>query len=127
VIFLDTSVLVEVITGRLEQARALRRLIDQGERLAVSSLVLYEWLRGPRTPDQIDLQQALVSLDEAVPFGPREAGIAARLYRDVPRPRRREVDLAIAATVITHDGTLWTLDAADFRDVPGLRLYAPPA
>jgi predicted nucleic acid-binding protein len=127
VIFLDTSILVEVITGRLEEARTLRRVIDQGERLAVSSLVLYEWLRGPRTSDQIDLQQALVPLDAAVPFGPREARIAASLYRDVTRPRRREVDLAIAATVITYEAALWTLDAADFRDIPGLRLYTPPA
>jgi len=126
VIFLDTSVLVEVITGRLEEAHTLRRLIDQGERLAVSSLVLYEWLRGPRTPDQIHLQQALVPLDGAMPFGPREAGIAAGLYRDVTRPRRREVDLAIAATVIAHHAALWTLDAADFHDIPGLRLYTPP-
>jgi predicted nucleic acid-binding protein len=78
-IFLDTSVLVEAITGRLETARALHRVIEQGERLAVSTLVLFEWLRGPRSAEQIELQQALLPLDRAVPFGPREAD-----FRDIP-------------------------------------------
>ena len=124
-IFLDTSVLVDAITGRLETARALNRVIEQGERLAVSTLVLFEWLRGPRSAEQIELQQALVPLDRAVPFGAREAGTAAGLYRTVAHPRRREIDLAIAATAITHDAALWTLDASDFRDIPDLRLYTP--
>jgi predicted nucleic acid-binding protein len=123
VIFLDTSVIVEAVTGRVEDARAVRRLVERGERLAVSALVIYEWLRGPRSPAQIELQEALLPIESARPFGPREAMVAAGLYRDMAGARRRTVDLAIAATVITHDAMLWTLDTADFDDIPGLRLY----
>jgi predicted nucleic acid-binding protein len=126
VIFLDTSVIIEAVTGRVEGARAVRRLIEQGERLAVSTLVMYEWLRGPRSPAQIELQEALLPIESALPFGAREAIVAARLYREIAGARRRTIDLAIAATVIVHDAMLWTFDTADFRDIPGLRLYASP-
>jgi len=40
----------------------------------------------------------------------------------VKSPRNREIDIAIAATAISHDATLWTLNARDFSDVPGLQL-----
>jgi predicted nucleic acid-binding protein len=58
-------------------------------------------------------------------FGPEEAALAARLYSEVPRPRGREVDLAIAASALTHDADLWTLNRVDFRDIPQLVLYEP--
>jgi predicted nucleic acid-binding protein len=35
------------------------------------------------------------------------------------------VDLAIAASALTHGARLWTLNAADFRDIPDLELYEP--
>jgi predicted nucleic acid-binding protein len=57
-----------------------------------------------------------------IPFGAEEATIAGLLYRTVRRPRAREADLAIAACAIRHDAELWTLNAADFKDIPGLRL-----
>jgi predicted nucleic acid-binding protein len=40
----------------------------------------------------------------------------------VKRPRGREIDLAIAACALQDGAALWTLNTADFRDVPELRL-----
>ncbi|MGC9949622.1 MAG: hypothetical protein ABSF64_24920 [Bryobacteraceae bacterium] len=45
------------------------------------------------------------------------------MYQSLHRGRGREIDLAIAACAITHEAALWTLHAADFKDIPGLRLY----
>lgn len=90
----------------------------------VPSLVLYEWLRGPRVPEELADQDALFPKETAVPFGPREAALAADLYRTVKRPRGREVDLAIAACALAWGADLWTLNTDDFRDIPGLRLVA---
>jgi predicted nucleic acid-binding protein len=33
------------------------------------------------------------------------------------------MDLAIAACAIAREAELWTLNPADFEDIPGLRLY----
>ena len=41
------------------------------------------------------------------------------------RGRGREIDLAIAATAIAQNASLWTLNSEDFRDIDGLSLYDP--
>jgi predicted nucleic acid-binding protein len=124
-IALDTSVLVDALTGPRRSAPALREVIEAGERLLLPSLVLYEWLRGPRRREELAAQEALLPREQAVPFGPEEAVLAARLYSEIPRPRGREIDLAIAASALTHDAHLWTLNRADFQDIPRLVLYEP--
>ncbi len=121
-ILLDTSVLIDSLSGPKRSAPALREAIELGERIELPSLVLYEWLRGPRVPEELSAQEALFPSAASVNFGPEEAGLAAELYRSVPRPRGREVDLAIASCAITWDAVLWTLNVGDFADIPGLRM-----
>ncbi len=121
---LDTSVLIDSLSGPKRSAKALRATIERGERILIPSLVLYEWLRGPRLPLEVAAQEALFPIDSAVAFGPREASLSAELYRSLKRPRGREINLAIAATAIAKDAGLWTLNRNDFRDIPGLRLVA---
>jgi predicted nucleic acid-binding protein len=125
VIFLDTSLLVDALSGAEQSAAALRRAMQEGERIQLSSLVIYEWLRGPRVPQELAAQEALFPSEAAVPFGWRDAALSAKLYRSVRRARGREADIAIAACAITHEAQLWTLNTADFKDIPGLRLYSP--
>jgi predicted nucleic acid-binding protein len=88
-------------------------------------LVLYEWLRGPRLSEELAAQERLFPSNSAIPFGTEEAVVSADLYRTVRRARRREVDLAIAACALVRGARLWTLNHADFQDVPGIRLYGP--
>ncbi len=124
-ILLDTSVLVEALTGPRDLLDALIESVGRGERLGIPALVLYEYLRGPRSAAEIAHQEALFPADAALPFRAVEAVVASRLYREVARARQRALDIAIAATALTHEASLWTLNAQDFRDIPGLRLYAP--
>lgn len=126
-IHLDTSVLIDALTGRRRSASLLARAAEQGERMSLSALVLYEWLRGPRTRTEITDQESLFPADTVAPFGAAEALLAARLYHHVPRARHRELDLGIAACALVQGARLWTLNPADFRDVPGLLLFEPPA
>jgi predicted nucleic acid-binding protein len=100
----------------------MRAFIAAGERLYIPSLVLYEWQRGPRTEEELTAQDALLPAAAALPFRSEEAAIAARLYRDVPHTRGGEIDLAIAAHALVREDTLWTLNVADFADIPGLVL-----
>ena len=121
-IVLDTSVLIDSLTGTKRSAPSLRKLLERGERILLPSLVLYEWLRGPRLPEELAAQEALFPSESAVPFGFAEAALSARLYRSVRRARGREIDLAIAACAIVRQADLWTLNTADFSNLPGLRL-----
>ncbi len=121
-IVLDTCVLIDSLTGPHRSASALRQAIEDGERILVPALVLYEWLRGPRLPEELAAQEALFPGHSALPFGCQEAALSARLYRTLRRPRGREIDLAIAASAILREAQLWTLNRADFEDIPGLRL-----
>jgi predicted nucleic acid-binding protein len=125
VILLDTSVLIDSLTGPRRSARALRRAIAGGARVVLGTIVLYEWLRGPRLPEELAAQEALFPRESAIPFGPAEAARAADIYRALRTPRGREVDIAIAACAICWDAQLWTLNAGDFNDITGLDLYHP--
>jgi len=121
-IHLDTSALIGALSGQRPEASMLRRLVADGERLGVSSIVLYEWWRGPRTENELDIQETLVPARSAWAFGAAEAALAAEMYRRLNRPRNRAIDLAIAACAISQHAALWTLNPRDFSDIPDLEL-----
>lgn len=124
-ILLDTSILIDSLADPQRSAAPLRDAIERGERISLPALVLYEWLRGPRREQELRAQETLFPRESAVLFGPEEAALAARLYLQVRRPRGREIDLAIAACALVQKASLWTLNTADFEDIPGLRLWKP--
>ncbi len=121
-IVVDTSALVDSLSGARRSAPRLRAFLEAGERLVLPALVLYEWQRGPRRAEELAAQEALLPATAAVPFDGATAAIAARLYRTLARPRGREIDLAIAAHALQLEAALWTLDREDFADIAGLAL-----
>ena len=122
IVHVDTSALVDALTGPRRSLDAMITLTEQGHRLMLSTIVLYEWLRGPRTRSELAAQEDLFPSESAVAFGAAEAALASRLYKQLARARGREIDLAVAACAIAAGGAIWTLNPADFRDVPDVRL-----
>lgn len=121
-VHLDTSALVAALTGTQPELDRLESILTDGNRVALSSVALYEWLRGPRRHDELEAQESLLPRESIVAFSAAEAAIAAELYGKLKRTRGREIDLAIAACAISQNATLWTLNPSDFGDIPGLRL-----
>ena len=121
-VHLDTSALVGALTGPHDSINRLFELVDEGHRLTLSSIVLYEWLRGPRRMPELQAQEELFPSAAAVPFDAEAAARAAVLYEAVANPRGREADISIAACAIVRDAAIWTLNEDDFKDVPGLEL-----
>ena len=122
IVHVDTSALVDALTGPRRSLETLIGLTDAGHRLALSTIVVYEWLRGPRTRAELGAQEELFPSEQAAVFGPAEAAVAARLYKQVSRARGREIDLAVAACAIANGAAIWTLNPGDFDDIPDLRL-----
>jgi predicted nucleic acid-binding protein len=122
IIHIDTSALVDALTGPRRSLGTLIDLTERGHRIGLSSIVLYEWLRGPRTRAELSAQEELFPSERAAAFGAAEAAIASSLYKKVSRARGREIDLAVAASAIANGAAIWTLNPADFRDIPDLRL-----
>ena len=122
IVHLDTSALIDALTGPRRSLDALAALLEDGHRLQVSTIVLYEWWRGPRTRAELAAQEELLPPEAIVPFTAEEAALAARIYRSVARPRGREIDLAVAACALANSAAIWTLNPADFRDIPDLHL-----
>jgi predicted nucleic acid-binding protein len=124
-IHLDTSVLVDALTGTRRSLPALERAIAAGHVIGIAALALYEWYRGPRSAEELADQESLLPASEARAFGPAEAARAAEVYQTARRARGRDMDIAIAACAIEQRARLWTLNPEDFRDLPGVVLYEP--
>src|SRR5262245_45800309 len=99
-VHVDTSALVDALTGSRRSLDILIQLTSEGHRVAIDAIVLYEWLRGPRTAAELAVQEDLFPSDEAVSFGPADARLAAHLYKRMRRPRGRDIDIAIGACAI---------------------------
>ena len=121
-IHLDTSALVGALSEAGDSFDKLRNFADEGHCLRLSTIVLYEWLRGPRGVHELRIQEELFPRQQIVPFDAPTAATAAKLYSTLAHPRGRTADLAIAACALVHDAALWTLNPRDFSDVPGLKL-----
>ena len=82
--------------------------------------MLYEWWPGRRTDQELADQEVLFPPRVAVPFGIREAAIAAEIYAGLKRPRSRQIDIAIAACAVAHGASIWTLNPRDFQNISRL-------
>lgn len=122
-IHLDTSVLVDSFAGVRQSMPALLTATRDGEVVTFSTLVLYEWLRGPRKGGELEAVERFFAGEFLPALGEREAKTAAALYRSLTASRRRHADIAIAACAIENGAAVWTLNPKDFEDVPGLTLY----
>ncbi len=128
-ILIDTNIAIHLRDGDPE----IRQRIDElGQLLSVSMMSLVELEAGVfRFPALVRYRRSALDmlLSSVIVLQLDQAIVTAygQIVAHAGFSRTRVIDRLIAATALVHDLTLLTINAADFRDIPGLRLESWPA
>jgi tRNA(fMet)-specific endonuclease VapC len=123
-LLLDTSVAVELID---DSPRVIQRRHQYGEEVFLSAISRVELEAGVYREGKADASlrrrvDELVERLEELPFTGREVHAYSAIIAARGFSRRLVVDRMIAATAISNDLTLATLNPRDFRDIPALTI-----
>jgi tRNA(fMet)-specific endonuclease VapC len=124
-ICLDTNILIAHKRAKAadKDKTVLYRLTVQGYRFAVSSITVYELLRGDNT-DEDRYWKTMFSSMKILPFDFDCAEQAARIYQDLKQKGQliEAEDLLIGATALHHRLKLATGNIRHFERIEGLVL-----
>ena len=120
VFHLDTDFAVYAFSWAGPERRQLLEVAEADRTIEMSAVAWYEFARGPRRPEQLAAARAFLGASGVVPLSDEIATTAAAVFRELGSPRRRTSDIAIGVTALLADATLFTRNAADFSDIPGL-------
>ena len=123
-VHLDTDFLVRALASQGPERRRLLELAASTAEMQMSSLAWYEFVRGPRSPEQVAIARSLFDEDGIVPFSDDLAEQAGELFRRLGSPRRRSADIAIGITALEMEARLLSCNADDFAGIPGLEVEA---
>jgi tRNA(fMet)-specific endonuclease VapC len=126
-ICLDTNILIAHKRAKKAEKHntLLYRLTTQGYRFAVSSITVYELLRGDNTDEDV-YWKAMFANMEILPFDFDCAEQAGRIYKDLKQQGLliEAEDLFIGATALQHRLKLVTTNVRHFERIEGLVLVA---
>jgi predicted nucleic acid-binding protein len=121
---LDTDFLIHALARRGPQWRRLRTLNDDDAELEISAIAWYEFVRGPRSPEQLAVARTLFGEEGILAFSETHAERAADAFRLLGGPRKRAADVAIAVTAMERGAILLTANTRDYTDIEGLTVEA---
>lgn len=123
-VHLDTTFLIQALVPGSDPDQLLRMWLQEGRRLAMSSIAWSEFLCGPL--DLADRELAARIVADRIPYSAQDAESAAELFNETGRRRGSLIDCMIAAVARGRSAPLATLNRNDFRrfESPGLR-FAP--
>jgi len=122
-ILLDTSVLIEMFRVKDKKTTFFYRLSTNNNDFAISILTHYEILRGCNSLQDIFWTNFLKNI-KVIPFDLISSNAAIEIYK-LLKKQNQMIDLAdlfIAATALSHNLTLATLNLKHFNRIPNLRI-----
>jgi predicted nucleic acid-binding protein len=128
---IDSDWLVDLLADVPKALDLLQHLADEGVAMSiVSYMEVYQGVERSDNPREAETRlEALVESMPLLPISPAVARRCARLRealrREGKHANRRALDLLIAATALEHGLTLVTRNVGDYKDIPGINLYAP--
>jgi predicted nucleic acid-binding protein len=120
----DTDVVIDFFSGIEPIASTIAELI-QSNRLALTSITLFELyagIKGKRRVRQID---DVVSFIPVLPFEKQDAETAAKIYTELKQKGKLigNQDILIAGICINHERPLITRNTEHFSRISNLQLY----
>lgn len=122
-VVIDTSIFIEYLRAPDKQKTTLFNLPDNLN-IFISAITLYELLMGAVNKEKLNDIQLLTSELTILPFNQDTANTAAELYHDL-RKRNKMIefrDLFIAATAISNNLPLLTLNKKHFERIKGINI-----
>jgi predicted nucleic acid-binding protein len=121
-IFLDTDVLIEIFDKHSSQGEiTLKKLMNAGENVAITSLTLHEMRFGLRKfgkKSVPDLEKL-----EVMPFSKEDAILSAALEVEYDKNGLSHIDSMIAAIAINRKAKLYTFNQRHFKSIKNLQLF----
>ncbi len=124
---LDTDLLIALLKGEQDANKAMKRLDENGERVATTILTAYELLRGASISSKPEKNLAevheLLSNIEVLDLTLQACKEASKIYRDLRKTGCLigEFDTLIAGIAKTHAETLMTRDE-HFTPIQGINV-----
>jgi predicted nucleic acid-binding protein len=121
-VHLDADFLVKAVSTAGPERDRLLALAAADTEIGMSAIAWYEFVRGPRTAEQLALASVVIEEDDVAVFDFGHAVAAAETFRRLGSPRRRANDIAIGTVAVALGATLWTINRGDFAGIDGLML-----
>jgi tRNA(fMet)-specific endonuclease VapC len=128
-VILDTNIIIDHLRTISKQTDS--KLVNLAKNqpktsLALSTISIQELFEGQSTKSTSKLKDllAIISPLKILPYTYDIAMLAGQIARDLPQPIEF-ADAAIAATAITHNAQLYTLNQKHFHQIPHLSLLKP--
>jgi predicted nucleic acid-binding protein len=124
---LDTNYLIGLLVKGSPEAGHVDVWLAAGETVAASAVAWTEFLNGPVTPLQVNRAEAVLQ-SRIIPFGQKEAALAADLFNKTGRRRGSRFDCLVGATAIIAQAEIATANQTDFKPFlqHGLKLAIVP-
>ncbi|MES2704957.1 MAG: type II toxin-antitoxin system VapC family toxin [Bacteroidota bacterium] len=121
IVMVDTSVLIDYYRKTDKEKTIFIKLVREQYRFAISSITKYEIYSGATSAQLSFWDDVLRSID-IIPFDGNSVDTAVKINTELKR-KRKQIDLAdlfIAASPITHDLPLATLNKKHFERIDTL-------
>ena len=125
-ILCDTNILIDFYKGNSNIINELQKAVL--DNLAVSVITAGELYFGARDKQELMKMRKHLSLMKQISLDTNSSNQFLALLEEFALSHRLSVpDALIAATALSQNLPLYTLDVKDFRFIPGLELYKPQA
>ena len=119
-IILDTNIIIELFKGNLQ---ILQKLKSFHKDFAISSITLMELFYGAHNKKEVNELEKFLSSFSLLHITTDISKSATQLVKTYAKSHTLDIpDSLIAATALSHDATLFTLNTKDFTYIPNIKL-----